>query len=154
MKRLPIADCRLPIAELSPRGGLSRGRHNGCEFIGLDQQSRQLFRRHDASLGKQFQPQCGFVRFFFNGTDFGNEFRLATGTATGPVIGRYRSAAPKDLFRNDSAGTVVFWNGARHFNESQCEGLGSLLEFSGVHTRTIRNQSAIGNRQSAIGNSL
>ena len=37
--KLPIADCRLPVAKLAAGGGFTGGGHNCCEVVGFLQQS-------------------------------------------------------------------------------------------------------------------
>ena len=150
MKRLPIADCRLPIRASFARRGLARRGHDGGQFIGFFEQGGQLFCGHDARFGKQFKPKGGFIGFFLDGADFGNEFRLAPRTATGAVIGRHRGSAPQNLFGNDAASVIAFGNCPAHFDDAQGKGLGSGFQFDRVHATKLQTQSAIGNRQSAI----
>jgi len=98
MKRLPIADCRLPIKQLFAGRSFARCGHDGSKRIGFLQESGQLADRHDTGLDQQFEPQGGFVRFFFDGSDFGDEFGLAAGAATGAVVCGHGRAAANDLF--------------------------------------------------------
>ena len=95
--KLPIADCRLLIGESLGRGGFVGRGHDGCEFVGLLQQGGQLARGHEARFDQQFEPQSGFVGFFLDGSDLGNEFGLAAGPATGAVVSRAGCPPPATL---------------------------------------------------------
>ena len=150
MKRLPIADCRLPIKTSFAGRGFARPGHDGGEFIGFFEQRGQLFGRHDAGFGKQFEPQSGFVGLFLDGADFRNEFGLTARAATGAVICRHGSSAAQNLFGNDAASIVAFGNCPAHFDDAQGEGFRSGFQFDWVHGANLQTQSAIGNRQSAI----
>ena len=150
MKKLPIADCRLPIGELLPRRSFARRCHDCNKLVGFLQQGGQLACGHRARFNKQFEPQRGFIRLFLNGSDFGDEFGLAAGAATGAVIRRHRSAAADNLLGDDASGVVIFWNRPCKFDDTQGKGFGSSFEFSWVHGASLQPQSAIGNRQSAI----
>ena len=88
MKKLPIADCRLPIKKSFSGSGFARCGHDGGEVVGFLQQRRQLARGHRRGFDEQFEPQRGFVRLFLDGSDFGNEFGLAAGAALGRFIHR------------------------------------------------------------------
>ena len=153
MNELPIADCRLPINKSRARCSFARGGHNGSKLIGFRQQCRQFLAWHNAGLGQQFEPEGGFVGFLFNGSDFSNKFSLASRAATGAIVCRDRSSAANDLSRNRPAGSC-FWNGTGQFDDSQCKFFGAEFEFNGIHGMKLQTQSAIGNRQSAIGNHL
>ncbi len=150
MKQLPIADCRLPITKSFSRRSFTRGGHDGGECVGFVEQRGQFLCRHRAGFDKQFQPQRGFVGFFLDGSDFGDEFSLAAGAATGSVIRRHRGAAADDLFGDGTSSVVRFRNGARELDDSQREGFCAGFEFCRVHGANLQTQSAIGNRQSAI----
>ena len=150
MKKLPIADCRLPIKKLFAGRGFSRGGHDGGKRIGFLKQGGQLALGHRARLDQQFEPQRSFVGFFVNGSDFGDEFGLAAGAATSAIVRRHGRAATYDLFGNSSSCLVTFWNRPRQFNDSQGKGFGSYFEFGWIHATKLQIQSAIGNRQSAI----
>ena len=150
MKRLPIADCRLPIkASFAGRGFARRG-HDGSKFIGFFKQCGQFLRGHDAGFGEQLEPQSGFVGFLFDGANFGNEFCLTASAATGAVIRRHGSSAAQNLLGNDAPGIVVFGNCPAHFYNSQGKRFGSGFQFGWVPALKLQTQSAIGNRQSAI----
>ena len=150
MKILPIADCRLPIkASFAGRGFARRG-HDGSKFIGFFEQRGQFFYGHDACLREQFEPQSCFVRFFLNSADFGNKFCGAARAATGAVVCRHGSSAPQNLFGNDAARVVVFWNRPAHLDDPQGKSFRSCLKFGRIHGIKLQTQSAIGNRQSAI----
>jgi len=147
---LPIADCRLPITESFAGRGLARRGHDGGQFIGFIEQRGQFFCGHDARFSKQLEPESGFVGFFLDGADFGNEFRLAARAATGTVISCYRSAAADNLSGNSPASIVGFRNGTGELDDSQRKSFRASLEFGWVHGANLQTQSAIGNRQSAI----
>ena len=150
MKRLPIADCRLPIkASFAGRGFARRG-HDGSKFIGFFKQCGQFLRGHDAGFGEQLEPQNGFVGFLFDGANFGNEFCLTASAATGAVIRRHGSSATQNLFSNDAASVIAFGNCPAHFDDAQGKGPGSGFQFDRVHASKLQTQSAIGNRQSPI----
>ena len=150
MKRLPIADCRLPINRSFARRGFARGGHDGSKRIGFRQESGQFFCRHDAGLNKQFEPQGGFVSFFFDGSNFCDEFGPAAGAATGTIVCGHRSATANDLFGDDTSSIIVFWNCPGQFDDSQGKRFCARFHFSWVHAPKLQTQSAIGNRQSAI----
>ena len=150
MKKLPIADCRLPIGGSLPRRSFARRRHDGSEFAGFCQEGGQFARRHSARFNKQFEPQRGFIRFFLNGSDFGNEFSLAAGAATGAVIRRDRSSAANNLSGDDASGVVGLGDGACELDDSQRKCFRASFEFGWIHGANLQTQSAIGNRQSAI----
>jgi len=150
MIRLPIADCRLPITDSFSRRRFARCGHDGGQLVRFIQQCRQFFCRQNARLDQQFQPERGFVGFFLDGADFGDEFGLAAGATTGAVIRRHRSAAANDLFGDGAAGIVGFGNGARQLDDSQRESFRAGFEFGRIHGANLQTQSAIGNRQSAI----
>jgi len=150
MKQLPIADCRLLIAKSLSRRSFARGDHDSGECVGFVEQRRQLLCRHGAGFDEQFQPQRSFVGFLLNGSNFGNEFSLTAGAATGAVICRHRGAAADDLFGDGASGVVRFGNGARQFDDSQCEGFCAGFEFGRIHGANLQTQSATGNWQSAI----
>jgi len=150
MKPLPIAACRLPIAESFSRRRFARSGHYGGQLVGFVQQRGQFFCRQNARLDQQFQPERGFVGFFLDGADFGDEFGLTAGAATGAIICRHRSAAADDLFGDGASGIIGFWNGARQLDDSQRKSFCACLEFGRVHGANLQTQSAIGNRQSAI----
>ena len=150
MNQLPIADCRLPIKKSFSGRGFARGGHDGGDLIGFLQQGGQLARGHRAGLNEQFNPQRSFIRFFFYGSDLGDEFRLAAGAATGTVICRHRSAAANDLLGDDAPGLVGLGDRARELDDSQRKGFRAGFEFSWIHGANLQTQSAIGNRQSAI----
>ena len=148
--KLPIADCRLPIKESFAGRGFARSGHDGGEFVGFLQQGRQFARRHDAGLDKQFEPERSFISFFLDCPDFGDEFRLTRGTATGAIVGRDRGAAANNLLGDDSSRIVTLWNRAGQFDDAEGKGLGVLLQLDGGHAPNVQTQSAIGDRQSAI----
>jgi hypothetical protein len=150
MKTLPIADCRLPINRSFAGCRLTRGCHDGGQGVGFFQQRGQFFRRHDAGLNQQFEPQGGFVRLFLDRPNFRDEFSLTAGAATGAIVRRHRSAAANDLFGDDTAGIVIFGNCASQFDDPQREGFGACFQLGRIHGLKLQTQSAIGNRQSAI----
>jgi len=150
MKILPIADCRLPINGSFAGCRLARGCHDGNQAVGFFEQGGQLLCGYDFGLNQQFEPQCRFVGFFFNRTDFGDEFRPASRATRRAIIRGHRDSAANDLLGNDPAGIVNFWNRAGQFDDSQRKGLGTSFEFNWVHGVKLQIQSAIGNRQSAI----
>jgi hypothetical protein len=150
VKRLLIADCRLPIVASFAGGGFARCGRDGCEFIGFGEKRGQLLCGHDAGFGEQFDPQRGCVGFLLNGSDFGNEFCLAAGAATGPVVRCHRGSAAQNLLCNHATGIVAFRNRPRHLNDAQGKGFCSGFQFDRVHAPTLQPQSAIGNRQSEM----
>jgi hypothetical protein len=150
MKKLPIADCQWPVRKSFSGCGFARCRHDGGEVAGLLQERRQLSGGHGAGFDKQFEPQRGFVGFFPDGSDFGDEFSVAARTSTGAVIRRHRGAAANDLPGNDTSGIVAFWNRPRQLDDSQGKGFGACFQFGWIHGRKLPTQSAIGNRQPAI----
>ena len=150
MKELPIADCRLPIAELFAGCRFTRGGHNGGEFAGFFQERGQFGFRHGAGLDEQFQPETRLIGLFLDGSDFGDELGLAAGAATGAIVGCHGSATADDLFGDDAPGIVGLRNGTREFDDSQGKGFRAGFEFEGIHGANLQTQSAIGNRQSAI----
>jgi hypothetical protein len=143
MKPLPIADCRLPITESFSGRRFSRCGHDGRQLVGFFEQGRQFFPRHNSRLDQHFQPQRGFVGFFFNGSDFGDEFGLTARTATGAVIGGDGSSAPQNLFGDDTTGIVALGNFAAHFDDAQSKSFCAGLEFGRVHGTNLQTQSAI-----------
>ena len=150
MKRLPIADCRLPIKKSFAGSGFARCGHDGGEFVGFVEQRGQFLCGHDAGFGEQFEPQGGFVGFFLDGADFGNKLRLAARAAAGAVVRRHGSSAPQYLLRNHPASVVVFGNCPAHFDDAQGKGFGACFQFNRIHAEKLQTQSAISNRQSAI----
>jgi hypothetical protein len=150
MRGLPIADCRLPINGSFTRRSFARCGHDGREFVGFCKQGRQFLCRYDAGFGKQFEPQRGFVSFFLDCSDLGNELRLTARPATGAVVGRHGSSTPHDLLGYHTACVIVFGDRPSQLDDSQGKGFGSEFQFAWIHTPTLQTQSAIGNRQSAI----
>jgi hypothetical protein len=150
MKRLPIADCRLPINGSFTGRRLARGRHDCSKVVGFLQKRRQLARRHYARFDEQFEPQRGLVGLFFNRANFGYKFRPAPRAATGAIVCGYRSAAANDLFGDDTSGIVAFWNSPGQFDDSQGKRFGARFQFDWIHAPKLQTQSAIGNRQSAM----
>ena len=147
---LPIADCRLLIAELSPRSRFARCGHNGRQVVRLLEERSQFAFGNDSGLGKQLKPQRGFVRFLFHRSHLRNKFSFASGAATRAIIRGHRGATPNDLFGNNSPRIIALRNRPRGFDNSKRKSFGALLEFGGIHLPTLRNQSAIANRQSAM----
>ena len=150
MKKLPIADCRLPIKKSFSGSGFARCGHDGGEVVGFLQQRRQLARGHRRGFDEQFEPQRGFVSFLFHRSDFGDEFGLAARAATGAVIRRDRSAAANDLFGDGASRIVIFGNHPGQLDDPQGKGFGPGFQFDWVHVLELQIQSAIGNRQSAM----
>jgi hypothetical protein len=150
MKRLPIADCRLPIKKSFAGRSFTRRRHDGGQFVGLDQQRGKFPCGHNARLDKQLKPEGRFIRFFFDGSDFSYKFALAAGAATGTIIRRHRSTAADDLFGDDASGIVGLGDGTGKFDDSQCKCFRASFEFNWIHGANLQIQSATGNRQSAI----
>jgi hypothetical protein len=150
MNKLPIADCRLPIGKLFAGRGFARRRHDGGQFTGFQQQRGKFSRGHDAGLDEQLQPQRGFIRLFLDDSDFGDEFGLAAGAATGAVIRGHRGAAADNLFGDHASGVVGLGDCARELDDSQRKSFRADFKFSRVHGANLQTQSAIGNRQSAI----
>jgi hypothetical protein len=148
--KLSIADCRLSIKESLSCRSFARSRHDGRKLVGLGQKSRKFSGSHRSRFDQQFEPKCRLIRLFFDRTDFGNEFGLTAGSATGPVICRHGSAAADDLLGNRTSGIVVLRNGPGQFNDSERKSFSSSLQFGGIHGSKLQTQSAIGNRQSAM----
>jgi len=148
--KLPIADCRLPIGELFAGRGFARRCHDGSQFVCFLQQRGKFFRGHDFGFDEQFEPERGLISFFFHGSNFGNEFCLAAGATTRPIIRRDRCSTADDLFGNNSPGVVGLWNRPGQFNNPQGKCFGTIFQLQGCHAAKLRKQSAIGNRQSAI----
>jgi hypothetical protein len=150
MKILPIADCRLPINGSFAGRRLARGRHDGSQGIGFFEQGGQFLCGYDFGFYQQFEPQGGFVGFFFDRADFGDEFRPAPRAARRTIIRGHRGSAANDLFGNDPAGIVIFGNSTGQFDNPQRKSFGAGFQFNWVHNLKLQIQSAIGNRQSAI----
>ena len=149
-KRLPIADCRLPIGELFPRGRLSRRRHDCRKLVRFSQNCGEFSLRHRAGLDEQFEPQCRLVCFFLNRPDLGDEFSLTARSTTGAVVRSHRSSASHDLLGNSASCVVALWNCPRQFDDSQGEGFGTGFQLGWIHSAKLSSQSAIGNLQSAM----
>lgn len=150
MKKLPMADGRWPIKNLFAGCGFARSGHDGGQFVGFVEQVGQFARGHGAGFNQQFEPQRGFVGFFFDGSHLGDEFRLAARTATGAIIGGDGSSTADNLFGDDTRGLVVFWNRLGQFDDSQSKSFRAGFEFNRSHGVKLQTQSAIGNRQSSI----
>lgn len=150
MKTLLIADCRLPIKESITGCSFARCDHNGGKVVGFLQERRQLADGHQPGFNQQFEPQCGFVSLLFHRTDFGDEFSLAAGAATGAIICRYQGPTANNLFGDDTPCIVIFGNRAVQFDDSQGKGFSSGFQFGWVHPPKVQIQSAIANRKSAI----
>ena len=150
MMTLPIADCRLPIEPSFAGRRFARRGHDGSKLAGFRQQCGQLAGGHRSRFDQQFQPQGGFIHFFLDYSNFGDEFGLTARAATGAIIGGNRSAAADNLFGDDPSGIVTFRNRPGQFDDAQGKGFGSCFQFGRVHGANIQIQSAIGNRQSAI----
>jgi hypothetical protein len=148
--KLPIADCRLSIGKLLSRRSLARGRHDCRKLVRFGQKRGKFSLGHDAGLDKQFEPQCRLVCFFFDRSNFGDEFSLATRPATSAIISRHRSSASHDLPGKDTSRVVTFGNRSRQLNDSQGESFGAGFQFSWGHGSKLQTQSAIGNRQSSM----
>jgi len=150
MRILPIADCRLPINGSFAGRRLARGRHDGSQGAGFFEQGGQFLCGHDFGFNQQFEPQGGLVGFFFDRANFGDEFRPAPRATRRAIIRGHRSPAPNDLFGDDTARIVIFWNRTGQFDDPQSKGFGPSLQFNWIHGVKLQIQSAIGNRQSAI----
>ena len=150
MKTLPIADCRLPIYRLFAGRRLTGGSHDGSQSVGFFQQGGQLFCSHDVGLDQQFEPQGGFIGFFFDSANFGDEFSPAPCATRRAIIGGHRSSAANNLPGDNTASIVIFGNCPGQFNDPQSKGFGASLRFNWVHDVKLQIQSAIGDRQSAI----
>jgi len=150
MKILPMADGRWPINESFEGRCLAGGCHNRCQSVGLFQQRRQFFSRHDARLNQQLEPQVSFVRFLFDSTNFGDEFRPASLATRCAIIGRDGSPTVGNLPGNSAAGIVVPWNRAGQSHNPQRKCFGTTLKLNRVHIAKVQIQSAIGHRQPAI----
>jgi hypothetical protein len=150
MTKLPIADCRLPIGKLFARRRFARGGRYGCEFVCFRKEGGELACGQRARFNKQFEPKCGFVRLFLDGSDFGDEFGLAAGAAAGAIIRRHRSTAANDLFGDNTPGVIGFRDCARELDDPQRKCFRTGFEFSWIHGANLQTKSAIGNRQSAI----
>jgi len=167
----PMAAGRWPLATSFAGRSLARGGHDGGKLVGRCQQRGKLLFRPHARLDQQFEPEGGFIGFLFDRADFGNELRLASRPATGAIIGRHRGSTANNLRRNCPSGRC-FWDRVGQLDDSECKLFGSQFEFRRIHAikrqtpKTISNalplgwlartprvvESAIGNRQSAIGN--
>ncbi|HTY87514.1 MAG TPA: hypothetical protein VMB80_08625 [Candidatus Acidoferrum sp.] len=150
MKKLPMADGRLPINGSFAGRGFARASHDGGQGIGLLRQRRQFFYGHNAGFDRQFQPQRSFVGFLFHCADFGNELRLAARTATGAVICRHGGSTAQNLPGNDAASIIVLGDRPTHFDDSQGESFGAGFQFGWDPIPKLRIQLAMGNRQSAL----
>lgn len=139
----------LPICGLFAGRRLTGSGHDGSQRVRFFQQRRQFLYGHDTGFNQQFEPERGFVGFFFHGPDFGNECRRTARAATSPIICRHRRAAANNLRRN-RAPRGCFWNCAGQLDDSQCKFFRARFEFDGVHGIKSQIQSAIGDRQSAI----
>ncbi len=148
--RFTIYDLRFTIRASLARRDFARRRHDRSEFVGFVQQCGEFPCRHDAGLDKQFEPQRGFIGFFLDRSDFGNEFGLTSRSTTRAIICCDRSSTPQDLLGNNAARVVVFGNCSAHPVDSQSKSLGSRLEFGWLHAAKLQIQSPISNRQSAI----
>jgi len=148
--QLPIADCRLPIAGLAVGCGFARRSHDGSQFIRFLQKGSQLSGGHDAGLYQQFEPKRRLIRFFFDSSDFGNELRPASGATASSVIRSHGSAAANDLPGYGTRSVVVFRNRPCQFDDSQHKRFCPRFQVGRIHNQSVRIQSAIGNRQSAI----
>jgi hypothetical protein len=148
--KLPIADCRLPIAESAAHRSLARCGHDRGQVIGLLQERGQFGLGNNARFDEQFDPESSLVCFFFNGSDFRNKFRLAPGAAGCAVIRGHRSAAANDLSGDNPPRVIILRNRSRKFNDPEGETFGVLFKFRWIHGSKRQNQSPIANRQSAI----
>ena len=148
--KLPIADCRLPIKKLFAGRGFAGGCHDGRQGVSFIKQGGQFARGHDAGFDQEFEPQCGFIGFFFNDPNFSDELCLTARTATRAVICSHRSAAADNLFGDDAGGIVIFWNRFCQLDDSQSKSFRARLKFNRSHGMKLQIKSAIGNRQSAI----
>ena len=70
MSRLPIVDCRLPIARSATGRGLPRSGHDRSQLVGLIEQVRELAHWQEIGLAKQFDPKRRLVGFFLHQTHF------------------------------------------------------------------------------------
>ena len=150
MRRLPIADCRLPIEALFAGRGFARRRHDGGEFVRFNKQRGQFLFGQYVRLNQQFEPQGRFVRFLFDRADFGNEFRLTARPATGAVVCGHRCAAADNLSGYGARGVIIFGDRPGQLDDAQGKGFGAGFKFGWIHGGKLQTQSAIGNRQSAI----
>jgi len=150
MRRLPIADCRLPIADSSIRRCFTRRRHNCGKVVRLLHNCGQLACGDNSRFSKKFEPESGFVGLFFESSDFCNKLGLASGPASCPIVCRDRSAAANDLILYHSSGFVRFRDCSRKLNYPKRKVFGALFQFGGVHTPKVLEQSPIANRQSSI----
>jgi hypothetical protein len=123
---------KFPISELFAGRGFSRRRHAGCQFVGFQQERRELARWHDTGLDREFELKRSLKSFFLDGCVFGNEFSLAAGAARSPVIRRNRACAANSLFCRDVRSVIV------------------CFQFGWVHGAKLQTKSAIGHRPSAI----
>jgi hypothetical protein len=149
MRELPIADCRLPIWGLRARSGLARSCHDGGQIGCFLQDFHESLFRQNFRFTKQFQSQRSFIGFFFNNSNFRNEFSPASRATRRAVVCSNGCSAADNLPCNHTTGSC-FWNHVRQFDNSQCKSLRSGFEFRWVHRLKLQIQSAIGNRQSAI----
>ena len=143
MKKVPIADCRLPIKKSFAGRSFARGGHDGHKLIGFSQERGQLALGHRSGFDEQFEPQRGFIRLFLDGSDFCDEFSLAADAATGAVVRRDRSSAANNLFGDDASGVVGLGDGARELDDSQRKCFHASFEFSWIHGANLQTQSAI-----------
>ena len=148
--KMPIADCRLPIAELSARRSFARCCDDRGQVVRLLQKRGQFALGNNSGLGKQLKPQSGFVCLLFDSSRLRDKFGFASSAAARAVIGRHRSSAADDLFGNNSPCVIAPRHRAREFDNPQSKSFCALFEFGRIHVPTLRNQSAIANRQSAI----
>jgi hypothetical protein len=148
--KLPIADCRLPIAQLSVRRRFAGCGHDGGQVAGLLQERGQFALGNDSCLGQQLKPKSGFIGFFLYGSHLGYKLCFASRTATGSVICGHGCAAADDLLGDNASSIVTFRDGAREFDNPKSERFGALFELERVHGPKLQKQSAIANRQSPI----
>ena len=172
MKKLPIADCRLPIetARLLTTAGapiegvkalvvgfsISRYRlpgcgHNRCKFVGLLEKLSQSLPRDYLRFSEQFEPKSSFVSLFLNDPNFCREFCLAPRSATRSVVRRNRRPTSYQL-RGDCPSGNRSWDRSAKFENARRKRLGPSLQFPCVHERRIGCPSPIGNAQSPIAN--
>jgi hypothetical protein len=150
VNRLPIANCQLPIWELPAGRSFSRRGHNCGEVVGFLQQCGQLSSRHNSRFCKQLKPQSRFIRFFFDSSDFGDEFSFATSATTRPLICGHRRTATNYLFCDNASRIVGFGNGPRQLDDSESKIFRALFQFDRVHAPKLPNRLPIGDCRLAI----
>src|ERR1044071_3889518 len=102
------------------------------QFISFLFERRESFRRDDARLLKQFEPEQRFFGLFFNIAEFGEKMRSGFCATSSTVIRSHRRSRPNELCRQRSP-RCRFRQSVHQLQDPQRKHLSALFQIQFVH---------------------